>query len=80
MKRPAVVFPAAPTSRAAPATGLAGASVLLAWMKDRGIDLTTIGLFALVRFLKQRSKEVVDTPLSDEEKQRAEALLKDVRS
>ena len=32
MKKPAVVFPAAPTSRAAPATGLAAASVLLAWM------------------------------------------------
>lgn len=32
MKKPAVVFHAAPTSRAAPATGLAAASVLLAWM------------------------------------------------
>lgn len=42
--------------------------------------LLFIGLFALVRFLKQRSKEVVDTPLSDEEKKRAEALLKDAQS
>lgn len=32
MKKPAVVFHAAPTSRAAQATGLATASVLLAWM------------------------------------------------
>ena len=32
MKQSAVEFPAAPTSRAAPATGLAAASVLLAWM------------------------------------------------
>lgn len=32
MKKPAVVFHAAPTSRAAPATGLAAASVLLACM------------------------------------------------
>ena len=32
MKQSAVVFHAAPTSRAAPATGLAAASVLLAWM------------------------------------------------
>jgi cytochrome c-type biogenesis protein CcmH len=42
--------------------------------------LLLTGLFALIRFLKQRSKEVVDTPLSDEEKKRAEALLKDVQS
>jgi len=42
--------------------------------------LLFIGLFALVRFLKQRSKMVVDTPLSDEEKKRAEALLKDGQS
>ena len=32
MKKPAVVFHAAPASRAASATGLAAASVLLAWM------------------------------------------------
>ena len=32
MKQSAVVFHAAPTSRPAPATGLAAASVLLAWM------------------------------------------------
>lgn len=42
--------------------------------------LLLIGLFALIRYLKQRSKAVVDTPLSDEEKKRAEALLKDVQS
>jgi cytochrome c-type biogenesis protein CcmH len=42
--------------------------------------LLFFGLFSLVRFLKQRSKEVVDTPLSDEEKKRAEALLKDGQS
>jgi cytochrome c-type biogenesis protein CcmH len=42
--------------------------------------LLFIGLFTLFRFLKQRSKEVVDTPLSDEEKKRAEALLKDAQS
>jgi cytochrome c-type biogenesis protein CcmH len=42
--------------------------------------LLFIGLFTLIRFLKQRSKEVVDTPLSDEEKKRAAALLKDVQS
>ncbi len=34
MKQSAVEFPAAPTSRAAPATGLAAASVLLAWMLE----------------------------------------------
>ncbi len=42
--------------------------------------LLFIGLFALVRFLKQRSEKIVDTPLSDEEKKRAEALLKDAQS
>ena len=38
------------------------------------------GLFGLIRFLKQRSKEVVDVPLTEEEKKRAEALLKDGQS
>ncbi len=42
--------------------------------------LLIIGLFALIRYLKQRSKVVVDTPLSEEETQRAEALLKDIQS
>jgi cytochrome c-type biogenesis protein CcmH len=42
--------------------------------------LLLVGLFALIRYLKQRSKEVVDTPLSDEERKRAAALLKDVQS
>jgi cytochrome c-type biogenesis protein CcmH len=41
--------------------------------------LLLIGLFALVRFLKKRSQAVADTPLTDEEKKRAEALLKDVQ-
>lgn len=39
--------------------------------------LLLIGLFALVRFLKKRSQAVADAPLTDEEKKRAEALLKD---
>ncbi|HRK38540.1 MAG TPA: cytochrome c-type biogenesis protein CcmH [Burkholderiaceae bacterium] len=42
--------------------------------------LLLAGLFGLVRFLKQRSKEVVDVPLTEEEKKRAEALLKDGQS
>ncbi len=42
--------------------------------------LLIAGLFALFRFLKGRTREVVDTPLSDEEKRRAEALLKDAKS
>lgn len=39
--------------------------------------LLIIGLFALIRYLKKRSQVVVDAPLSDEEKRRADALLKD---
>lgn len=35
-----------------------------------------IGLFALVRSLKRRSAQIVETPLSEEDKQRAAALLK----
>lgn len=42
--------------------------------------LLFVGLFALVRFLKKRSALVVDAPLSEEEKKRAEALLKDTQS
>ncbi len=42
--------------------------------------LLIIGLFALIRYLKQRSKVVADAPLSEEEKQRAETLLKDIQS
>lgn len=42
--------------------------------------LLFISLFVLVRFLKQRNAEIVDTPLSDEEMNRAEALLKEARS
>lgn len=41
--------------------------------------LLLIGLFALVRFLKKRSQAVADAPLTDEEKKRAETLLKDVQ-
>jgi len=39
--------------------------------------LLFVGLFALIRFLKKRSALVVDAPLSEEERKRAEALLKD---
>lgn len=42
--------------------------------------LLIIGLFALIRYLKQRSRAVADAPLSEDEKKRAEALLKDVQS
>ncbi len=42
--------------------------------------LLFIGLFALVRFLKRRSAQLVETPLSEEEKKRAAALLKDNQS
>jgi cytochrome c-type biogenesis protein CcmH len=42
--------------------------------------LLFVGLFALIRFLKKRSREVVDTPLSDDEMKRAAALLKDGQS
>jgi cytochrome c-type biogenesis protein CcmH len=38
------------------------------------------GLFGLIRFLKQRSKEVVDVPLTEEEQKRADALLRDGQS
>jgi cytochrome c-type biogenesis protein CcmH len=38
------------------------------------------GLFGLIRFLKQRNKEVVDVPLTEEETKRADALLKDGQS
>jgi len=39
--------------------------------------LLIIGLFVLIRYLKQRERAVTDTPLTEEEKQRAAALLKD---
>ncbi len=35
------------------------------------------GLYALIHFLKGRKREAAETPLSDAEKQRVEALLKD---
>lgn len=37
------------------------------------------GVFALIRYLRRRSAAVVAAPLTAEEKQRAEALLKDVQ-
>lgn len=39
-----------------------------------------IGLFALVRFLRQRAGAVTETPLSEDEMKRAETMLKDARS
>ena len=42
--------------------------------------LLIAGLFALFRFLKGRTREMVDAPLSDAEKKRAEALLKEGQS
>ena len=43
MKHSAVVFPSAPTSRAAPATGLAAASVLLACMLGGRMSMSDLG-------------------------------------
>lgn len=39
--------------------------------------LLIIGLIALVRYLRRRNRQLTETPLTDEERQRAEALLKD---
>ena len=39
--------------------------------------LAIVGLIVLVRYLRRRSLSVVDAMLNDEEKQRAEALLKE---
>jgi cytochrome c-type biogenesis protein CcmH len=42
--------------------------------------LLIIGIAALVNYLRRRSRQVVDTPLSAEERQRAESLLKENQS
>lgn len=39
--------------------------------------LLLLGIVALVRFLRRRNRQLVDTPLSEEERRRIEALLKD---
>lgn len=41
--------------------------------------LLLLGIVALVRFLRRRNRQLVDTPLSEEERRRLEALLKDDR-
>lgn len=38
--------------------------------------LLVAGLAVLINYLRRRSKQVVETPLSDEERKRADALLK----
>jgi cytochrome c-type biogenesis protein CcmH len=42
--------------------------------------LLIIGIGALVSFLRRRNRQVVDVPLSEEDRQRAEALLKENQS
>lgn len=42
--------------------------------------LLLIGIFALVSYLRKRSRQVEETPLSEADRKRAEALLKDVQS
>jgi cytochrome c-type biogenesis protein CcmH len=42
--------------------------------------LLLIGIAALVNYLRRRSRQVVDTPLSAEERQHAENLLKEHKS
>lgn len=42
--------------------------------------LLVVGLAALVHYLRRRGKQIVDTPLSEEERKRAEALLKGEQS
>jgi cytochrome c-type biogenesis protein CcmH len=41
--------------------------------------LLIVGLVMLIRFLRRRSETIVEQPLTDEEKRRAEALLKDAQ-
>lgn len=41
--------------------------------------LLIIGLIALVRYLRRRNRQLTETPLTEEERQRAEALLKELR-
>lgn len=38
------------------------------------------GLLGLIRFLKQRTRDVIDVPLTEEEKKRADAMLMDGQS
>lgn len=42
--------------------------------------LLLVGIGALVRYLRRRDRQFVDTPLTEEERQRAEALLKENQS
>lgn len=42
--------------------------------------LLIIGIGTLVSFLRRRNRQVVDVPLSEEDRQRAEALLKENQS
>jgi cytochrome c-type biogenesis protein CcmH len=42
--------------------------------------LLIIGIGALVSYLRKRERQVADTPLTEEERQRAEALLKENQS
>lgn len=42
--------------------------------------LLLVGITALVSYLRKRSRQVVETPLSDADRKRAEALLKDGQS
>ncbi|MCX8018044.1 MAG: cytochrome c-type biogenesis protein CcmH [Rhodocyclaceae bacterium] len=42
--------------------------------------LLALGIVALIRYLRRRDRAVADTPLSEEERQRAEALLKESQS
>lgn len=42
--------------------------------------LLLVGIGALVAYLRKRERQVADTPLSEEERQRAEALLKENQS
>jgi cytochrome c-type biogenesis protein CcmH len=42
--------------------------------------LLLVGLVALVRYLRRRSQQVAEAPLSEADRKRAEALLKDGQS
>lgn len=42
--------------------------------------LLIVGLIVLVNYLRRRGRQVVDAPLTDEERQRAAALLKEEQS
>jgi len=51
------------------------ATTVLLWLGP--FVLAIVGLIALILYLRRRSLSVVDAVLNDEEKQRAEALLKE---